>query len=149
MNKLSAITASTVLAATLALAACNEPDGDTADLAPDAATADLGLDEPAGDGGAPEMANVQAAIDEECPALRARVSSATCVAGGLALDEFECDYSFAQDPEGSERTLTLTRAGTDAAWDLVDEPDFCGSLDRAAEVAGEPAEALIDTQPTD
>jgi len=137
------------LAAPLALAACNEPDGDTANLGSDAVTADLSPDEAAGDGGAPEMANVQAAIDEECPALRARVSMATCLSQGIGGEEFECDYSFAQDPEGSERTLTLTRSGDDADWDLMAEPDFCGPLDRAAEMASEPADADIDTQPED
>ncbi len=146
MNKLIAL----ITIPALTLAACNEPDGDTADMAPDAVSGDLNPnDSVAGDGGAPELANVQAAIDEECPTLRAVVSSAVCEAQGLDLDTFECSYSFAQDPEGSERTLMLTRGDDGIDWDLEQEPDFCGSLDRAAMVADEPADVSVDTQPTE
>jgi len=146
MNKLIVLAALPALA----LAACNEPDGDTADLAPDAATGELGPDEPVGDGGAPELANVQAAIDEACPALRARVSTATCEVEGLALESFECDYAFAQDPEGTERTVTLARPSEDVAWTVDEEPDFCGALDRANIVADMPAaDAEVEVESID
>ncbi|MGB3808308.1 MAG: hypothetical protein WA936_13990 [Erythrobacter sp.] len=145
MNKLILLAAIPALS----LAACSEPEGDTANLGSDATTGELGPDEPAGDGGAPELVNVQAAIDEACPALRARVSTAACEVEGLALETFECEYSFAQDPDGSERTLTLTRPSDDVAWMIEEEPDFCGSLERANALSGEPADVSVDTQPTD
>ncbi|MFL0356089.1 hypothetical protein ACI5KX_06375 [Erythrobacter sp. GH1-10] len=128
MKKLIAFAAATALGASIA--ACSEPTGeDTADLAPETVSADLSPDDnAAGDGAAPELANVQAALDTACPTLRARVSNATCVADELGT-EFSCTYAFAQDPEGTERTMTL--AQNDAAWAIVDEPDFCGALERA------------------
>ncbi|MBD2841301.1 hypothetical protein [Erythrobacter rubeus] len=128
MNKLVAFAAATALG--VSLAACSEPTGeDTADLAPEAVSADLSPDDnPVGDGGAPELENVQAALDQQCPTLRARVGNASCVANELG-SEFTCDYAFAQDPAGTERSLTIAQNG--ASWELVEEPDFCGSLERA------------------
>lgn len=117
----------------LALVACGSPEGDdTADMAPDAVSADVSNegDDVAGAGGAPELVNVQAAIEEECPTVRAVVAEAACEATGIA-QPFECSYSFAQDPEGTERTLTLARGEDGPDWDLQSEPDFCSALDRA------------------
>jgi hypothetical protein len=118
-----------IIAALAALSACSEPTGeDTADLAPEAASADVSGVEAAGDGAAPELANVQAAIDRECPTLRARVASAMCEAQELGAT-FTCTYAFAQDPEGTERSVTLAQDGE--AWMLSDEPEFCTAMDRA------------------
>ena len=141
-----------IVAALALVSACSDPGGeDTADMAPDATTADLSPDDnPAGDGGAPELANVQAAIDRECPTLRARVGNAMCAADGVSGD-FTCSYAFAQDPQGTERELTLTPNGP--AWALGgEEPEFCGSLDRAnlqADMDAAPADVSVDTQPTE
>lgn len=118
-----------ILPALALLAACGSPEGeDTADMTSDAVTADVGTDAAAGDGAAPELANVQDAIDDECESLRARVASATCTADELGTS-FSCEYAFAQDPEGTEREVTLVEAGE--AWQLEEEPDFCGALQRA------------------
>jgi hypothetical protein len=119
-----------ILTALSITAACAEPEGeDTADMTPDAVTGELSPEtDAAGDGAAPELANVQQAFDEKCESLRARVETATCVADGLG-QAFTCEYSFAQDPEGTQREVVLVPEGD--AWMIQDEPDFCGAIDRA------------------
>lgn len=99
------------------LAACDaEPDAD------DAAVAIPAEELPAGDGGAPEMANVQAALDEAC-VERYDVVTAQCAAIGLG-EEFECEYKAEPaDPEDASRTITLVQDGLD--WKAAEAPDYC------------------------
>ena len=146
MKKLTALALTATL--TLALGACSDPGGeDTADMAPDAVEADVSAEGMVGDASEiPDVATVQAALGEACPTLRNNVSATMCEADDLG-QSMTCTFAFETDPAGAERSLTLAQAN--GSWTVESEPEFCDSLDRAAAMADEPADASVDTQPTE
>jgi hypothetical protein len=125
------------------LAACSEPDGsDTADLAPDQLEADVTAEGVIGDSSeAPDMATVQLALDEACPTLRSQLRSSMCEAVDLGAS-FTCEFAFEGDPEGTERSLSISQVGD--GWTGADDPRFCDSLARADAMAAEAADAPIE-----